>query len=183
LEISRIFNVSTNKQNVICPPDQVFAKQEFDYLLTIGGDLVNDETEYEKFRTTLSILGETKFYILENLGATITDRNKPFRIIINLTDDYKEFQEKVRAFDPPFGWTINHFFIYGQNENWGIYMAEFPSLNIIGCDKKFSDTFRQTFSICGNGYPELKEFIEKEFQYNTNQLKTFFENYKIESYV
>ena len=75
MEISKIFNVTTNKQNVICPPDQVFNRQEFEFLLTIGGDLVDNEDEYNKLRTTLRNIGETEFYIIENLGATVTDRN------------------------------------------------------------------------------------------------------------
>lgn len=180
LDINRVFKVTTDKQKVICPPEQVFVRQDVDFLLTIGGDLIENEDEFNKLKTTLRSIGETEFYIYENLGATITDRNEPFQITIKLNDDYKAFQEKVRSFEPPFGWTINHFFVFGQNENWGIYMAEFPTINIIGCDKKFSDIFRQTFSICGNGYTDLKEFIDKEFQNNTNQLKIFIENYKIE---
>ncbi len=183
LDINKVFNVTTDKQKVICPPEQVFIRPDFIFLLTIGGDLIDNEIEYDKLRTTLGNIGETEIYIQENLGATVTDRNEPFQITINLTADYSEFQEKVRAFEPPFGWTINHFFVYGCNENWGIYMAEFPTINIIGCDKKHSDIFRQTFSICGNGYTDLKEFIEKEFRNNPNQLKTFIKNYKIESNV
>lgn len=163
-----------------CPPEQVFVRPEFDYLLTIGGDLIDNEDEYEKLRTTLRNIGETEFYIHENLGATITDRNEPFKITINLTDDYKEFQEKVSAFEPPFGWSINHFFVYGKNGNWGIYIAEFPTINIIGCDKKLSDKFRQVFSINGNGYTDLKEFITTEFQTTPDQLEKFITHYKLE---
>lgn len=180
MRINKIFNVTTDKQKVICPPEQVFVRPDFDYLLTIGGDLIDNEIEYDKLRTTLGNIGETEIYIQENLGATVTDRNEPFRITIKLTDNYKDFQEKVRAFEAPFGWSINHFFVYGQNENWGIYIAEFPTINIIGCDKQLSDNFRQTFSISGNGYADLQEFIAKEFQSNLNQLENFLKNYNLE---
>lgn len=166
---------------MICPPNQVFVRQEFDYLLTIGGDLIDNEDEYNRLRRILKDIGETEFYIKENLGATITDRKDPFQITINLTADYKEFQEKVRAFEAPFGWSINHFFVYGQNENWGIYIAEFPTINIIGCDNKLSDKFRHVFSIGENGYADLKEFIARELQSKPDQLVELITNYKLES--
>lgn len=57
--INKIFNVSTDKQKAVYPPNQVFAKSGFDYLLTIGGDLVDDEKEYEKLKTALRSIGET----------------------------------------------------------------------------------------------------------------------------
>jgi hypothetical protein len=178
--IHKIFRVKKDKRQVICPPEQVFANRDFEYLLTIGGDLIDNELEYDKLRTTLIGIGETEFYILENLGATVTDNKEPFQSIISLNDGYQEFQSKVRAYDPPFGWSINHFFIYGQNKSWGIYIAEFPTINIIGCDKQLSEKFRQTFSINGNGYADLKEFIAKEFQSNLDQLDKFIKNYKFD---
>lgn len=171
----------TDKQKTICPPDQVFVKQEFDFLLTIGGDLVEDENEYDKFRILLKNIGETEFYIFENLGVTTADRNTPFQTTINLIDNYKIFQDKVRAFEPPFGWTINHFFIYGQNENWGIYICEYPTINIIGCDKNLSDEFRQVFSIRENGYNDLKEFIRQEYDSNPNLMREFISQYRLEN--
>jgi len=180
LKINKVFNVTTVIQKVICPPDQVFVRRNFDYLLTIGGDLVDNEDEYNKLRATLENIGETEFYIHENLDATVTDRNEPFRITISLKDDYTEFQEKVRALEAPLGWSINHFFVYGQNENWGIYIAEFPTINIIGCDIQLSEKFRKTYSISENGYAELKEFIAREFQSNPDQLVKFITNYKLE---
>ncbi|MBI1782436.1 MAG: hypothetical protein HYR66_13910 [Sphingobacteriales bacterium] len=89
LDINKVFNVTTDKQKVICPPEQVFVRPDFDFLLTIGGDLIDDEKEYDKFKTTLSNIGETEFYIQENLGATITDRNESYQVIIHLTESYK----------------------------------------------------------------------------------------------
>ena len=172
--------MGTEKQKVVCPPDQVFKDQEFEYLLTIGGDLVDNVNEYDKFKKLLKSIGETEFYIRENLGATVTGRNEPFQTIINLTDDYESFQKKVKEFEPPFGWSINHFFVYGQSENWGIYIAEFPTINIIGCDKRLSDKFRQVFSITRNGYLALNEFITTEFQSNPDHLNEFIKQYNLE---
>ncbi len=180
MDIDEVFKVAKDKQKVICPPEQVFVRQDYDYLLTDGGDLIGDEDEYNRLRTTLKNIGETEFYIQENLGATITDRNEPCKITIDLTSDYNEFKEKVRSFDAPVAWHINHFFIYGKNKDWGIYIAEFPTINIIGCDSQLADKFRQVFSISGNGFAELKEFIASEFQSNPDLLEKFEINYKLE---
>lgn len=179
-DINTIFKVAADKQNVVCPPAQVFTRPEFDLLFTIGGDLVADGKEYDRLISFLKANGETEFYIRENIGATVTKRNEPFQKTINLNDDYETFQLRVRAFEPPFGWAINHFYIYGQSGNWGIYICEYPTINIIGCDKSLSDELRQVFSIDGNGYASLKEFIEQEFHSNPDQLKEFKKQYNLE---
>ena len=175
-----IFKKTTDRHNVVCPPEQVFVKSEFDFLLTIGGDLVKDEYEYEKFIERLKLNGETEFFILENIGATTTERNTPFQTTINLDDNYSKFQEKVGAFEPPFGWTIHHFFIYGQKDNWGIYICEYPTINIIGCTEELSDEFRQVFSIKNNGYDKLKEFLKKEYETKPELLNELIKNYRLE---
>lgn len=177
--INRVFRRSKNKQEVICPPNQVFTKTDFDFLFTIGGGLVEDKDEFKKFIEFLKTIKETEFYISENIGATLTERNKPFHTTIDLKETYEIFQEKVKSFEPPFGWTINHFYIYGENENWGIYMCEYPTVNIIGCDKKLSDEFRQVFSIKGNGYRNLKEFITQEYQTKSNLITEFEKQYNV----
>ena len=59
-------------------------------------------------------------------------------------------------------------------------MAEFPTINIIGCDKQLSGKFRKTFLITDNGYADLKEFIAKEFETNPDQLDKFITNYKLD---
>ena len=176
-----IFKVGTDNENVICPPDQVFDRSDFDFLLTIGGDLVEDEAEYEKFIGLLKMIGEKEFHILENIGATVTERTLPFQTTINTNDDYIKFQEKVRIFEPPFGWVIHHFFVYGQNVSWGIYICEYPMINIIGCKKELSDKFRQVFSIKGNGFEEQKEFLQKEYQTKPDLLIELIKQYRLEN--
>jgi hypothetical protein len=178
--INRIFNVGTNKLNVICPPDQVFIRRDFDFLLTIGGDLVTDEEEYEKFLGLLEKIGETEFYICENIGATSSERKTPFQAIVSTNDDFDTFKLKVGAFEPPFGWTTHHFFVFGLKENWGIYICEYPTINIIGCENELSDEFRQTFSINGNGFSDLKEFIGQEYQSIPNLMNDLIINYRFE---
>ena len=181
-DINKIFKVAGNKHEVICPPDQVFVRTDFDFLLTIGGGLVTNENEYNKLIELLRIVGETEFYIQENIGATITERNIPFHTVINLNGDYKSFEEKVSDFEPPFGWIINHYFIYGQKESWGIYISEFPTINIIGCHKTLTESFKNVFSINGNGYDDLKDFIRQEFQARPNLISELIKQYKLETY-
>lgn len=177
-----IFNVALTKQNVICPPDQVFSESDFEFLLTIGGDLVGSEIEFNKLRRLLKSIGETEIYISENLGATLTESNQPFEATITLEADYKTFHEIVGKFDPPFGWFINHFYVYGQSKDWGIYICEYPCINIIGCKKELSDKFRHVFEIKGNGFAELKELMEREFYNKPSLLKEFIEQYKLDSH-
>lgn len=177
-----IFNVVASKQDVICPPEQVFAESDLEFLLTIGGDLVGREIEFNELRSLLKSIGETEIYISENLGATLTERNKPLETTISLEADYKTFQEIVGTFDPPFGWSINHFYVYGKSKDWGIYICEYPSINIIGCKKELSDKFRHVFAITGNGFAELKEFIERELYNKPSLLKALIEQYKLDSH-
>ena len=178
--VHEIFKVNKDKLNVVCPPKQVFLKSDFDFLLTIGGSLVGNAKEFENFKFLLKSIGETEFYVLENIGATVTEREIPFKATISLESEYDEFQKIVSSFDAPFGWSINHFFVYGCLDNWGIYICEYPTVNIIGCEKVLSDKFRKVFSIDGNGYIELEEFLNKEFQDRPDLKKQFLNEYKLQ---
>ena len=61
----QIFKISDTKDKVICPPEQVFASENFVISVTMGGHYVvwGDE-EYQKLMTLLKEIGETEFYIL-----------------------------------------------------------------------------------------------------------------------
>ncbi|ACT96655.1 hypothetical protein Dfer_5464 [Dyadobacter fermentans DSM 18053] len=172
-----IFRITTDKEHVICPPQQVFSNADFHFTLTVGGGLFEDECEYDGFRQVLQRLGETEFYILENIGATITDRSLPFSATISLDCRYVDFQTMLEAFEPPFGWVINHFFVFGNNAGWGIYVAEFPPVNIIGCSKLLLREFREAFGIEGNGYEQISDLIDREFENNPEDKRRFIEVY------
>ena len=156
-QANRIFKIATSQREVTCPPEQVFKHSDLNFLFDHGGGLVEDKNQYKLFTEYLRKIGESEFYILENIGATLTKRTTPFKTRISLSENYELFQEKVLAFEPPFGWRINHFFIFGQTNKWGIYMCEYPTINIIGCVDKFKEGFKKVFSINGNGYVELKK--------------------------
>src|SRR5690606_19597781 len=145
-----VFKISSDKSNVICPPEQDFNSKQFIFLLTIGGHLAVDEHEYVSFVNLLQEIGEAEFYVLENIGATVTNRNTPFQATIPIDSSFKDFKRIVEAFEPPFGWFINHFFIFGSKPNWGIYICEYPTINIIGCDPVLRDKFRKVFKITDN---------------------------------
>ena len=178
-KVNKIFKTAKNKEEAICPPSQVFVRTNFDFIFDFGGGLVEDRNEYQKVVDFLKTIGETEFYISENIGATLTERNKPFEATIDLEESYELFQQKVNLFEPPFGWRINHFYIYGQNENWGIYICEYPTVNIIGCDKEVTNQLRQVFAIDENGNQELKELILNEYKTKPDLLKEFIDHYKL----
>lgn len=120
----QIFKVSSSKDNVICPPDQVFINPNFVLSVILGGHyLVWGDEEYQKLMTLLKEIGETEFYILENIGATITERNIPYQTTINVNTDFDFFKAQLNSFDPPFGLMTNCFLMFGKSKDWGIYIC------------------------------------------------------------
>ena len=100
-------------------------------------------------------------------------------ITLPVSSTFHHFDEQVKSFDPPFGFIANHFFVFGKNSQWGIYIAEFPTIKIIGCMPNFAEKFREVFNIHGNGYAKLESFIEKEFGSRKELLDKFMANYKL----
>jgi len=177
--VTTVFNLSNTKENAIYPPEQVFLKPDFTYMLTMGGHLAGTEAEYQKLMDCLRKLNEKDFFILENLGATVTERTKPFYAKIPLSSNLFYFDNIVSQFDPIFGLFIYHFFIYGRNDSWGIYLCEYPTINIIGCRADFVKDFSDVFNIKGNGYEALKGFINLEYQSNEKLIKSLITNYHL----
>jgi len=173
-----VFKVSNAKENVIYPPNQVFMKSDFQYMLTKGGGFI-DDIGYIKLMDCLRKLGEKEFYILENMGANITDRETPFYSKISVSSTLQDFNRIVYQFDPIFGLIPYHFFIYGQNENWGIYLCEYPTINIIGCNESLVQDFSVIFAIRGNGFDDQKDFISLEYQNNTELIHALITNYNL----
>jgi hypothetical protein len=174
-----VFNISDKKEKVICPPKQVFANRDFTYMLTLGGHIADNEDEYQRLMNLLKQLHEREFFILENLGATITDRTIPLFATISSSSTFIDFNKTVKQFDPPFGFWANHFFIYGKNRSWGIYICENPTINIIGCKKELIKDFSLVFDVKGNGYEALKDFLVQEFQTHPHLLKEMIDNYHL----
>jgi len=181
---SDIFQVAKSSDKVICPPDQVFKNEDFEFLLTVGGHLVEDDTQYDDFMKLLIEIGETKFTVKENIRATLTDRKTPFEATFSVNSNLKEFDSKIIEFDEHFRMTILHWFVYGQSKKWGIYIAEFPTINIIGCTSELTEKFRRVFKIDGNGYEQEKELLHSELKLlkDLDDRRKFFENYKIKTH-
>jgi hypothetical protein len=112
----------------------------------------------------LADLGENEYYLTENLGGTLTERTTPFSAVIPVQSEYHDFDKIVETFDPPFGFISNHFFVCGQNPNWGIYICELPTINIVGCEISLTEKFRKIFGLNDNGFLRAKNFIEQEFK-------------------
>ena len=116
------------------------------------------------------------FFILENI---VSDNKKiPFSCNIPVDSSFDFFQKIGQSFDENFGWSLGNFYINGTKNTWGIYMCELPAINIIGCEKKYVDIFRNVYGINGNGYYKLKKFIANELK-STKLIKIFEENYKL----
>jgi len=172
-----VFKISSIKKNAIYPPEQVFLKQNFRYMLTIGGHIADTEIQYQKLMNCLKKLNEQDFFILENLGTTIADKEKPFYAKIPVSSNLSYFNNIISQFDPVFGLLPYHFFLYGRNDSWGIYLCEYPTINIIGCREYLVKEFSEIFNIKGNGFSSLKKFITKEFQNNSELIQTLINNY------
>ena len=173
--ISKVFKLEDSQGNPIYPPDQVFANPAFNFMLTIGGYFVDNEKEYNKFMNLLKDLGESEFYIVKNLVENIPNPS----IIMSVDSSFQDFDKKARVIDMPEGFIINHFFVFGKNPSWGIYVCEYPSINIIGCIPVLEEKFRRVFKIKGNGYTKLESFIWRELNDNSNLKNKLIANYKL----
>lgn len=178
---SEIFQIAQSADNVICPPEQVFRNQDFDFLLTLGGHLVEDAEQYNRLMKLLNEIGESNFTIKENIGATFTDRKKALKALFPVNSNLIDFNNKINHFDEYFGISTLHWFVFGEIQKWGIYISEYPSINIIGCNSDLTEKFRRVFDIEGNGYEQVKKLLHKEFEIlgNSDERETFLKKYKI----
>ena len=176
----QVFKIANSKENVIYPPEQVFINPNFKFLLTVGGHLADGDYEYQRLLKLLKELGETEFYILENIGMPSTERNVAYQTTVSLDKDFESFDKLVQLFDPPFGFISNHWFVFGQNNKWGIYICECPTINIIGCTKDLAENFSMAYNITGNGFLEQVDFIAQQLQYKYDLLNKLVRNYHLQ---
>lgn len=176
--LNTVFWVSADDKKPIHPPEQVFANTDFKFIISVHG-LVIDEAHYNNFIQLLKELDETEFYILENLGASPTDRKISFQTNINLNSTYANFKQQVHQFEHPLGWYINHFYIFGNNNNWGIYCCENPTIDIIGCKPELFKKFRNVFPANRTELLNPHDLIENEFQSHPGKLKKIKSNYNV----
>lgn len=162
-----VFHCPAASEAVVTPPDMVFADRGFCFLLTSGGHLAEDEAQYRQLMDLLAELGETHFHLVENQGATGVPgaaARPPFAARFSVTSTWAHFREVVAGFDPPFGFSISHFYVFGQRPTWGLYLCELPTLLFIGCAPAWQERFARVYGIDGNGYTALAPFIAQEYQ-------------------
>lgn len=176
--LNTVFSMSADDKKCIHPPEQVFANPDFKFIISVRG-LVVDEEHYNSFIQLLKEIGETEFYILEHIGVTKTDRTIPFQTTITLNTTYTSFKHKIHQFEHPLGWYINHFYIFGNNNSWGIYSCECPTIDIIGCKPELLGKFKQVFPAKRAEFLGTKDLLEYEFQSHPDVLKKFKLNYNI----
>ena len=179
LKAKRCFRNSETEEGALWPPDQVFVNPNFVFLLTIGGNLVSGDEEYQRLMKLLKELGETEFYILENIAATSTERTTPFQATISVDSDDDYFQKVGKSFDPQFGFLPYSFFVFGNSDNWGIYLCEHPTINIIGCTAEIVEKFSKVYDVVENGFIELVDFIAQEYQYKMEPFEKLVNNYHL----
>lgn len=180
IKTSEIFNTTKSEDQIISPPDQVFRNQKLSFLITVGGHLVEDKLQYDKLMKILNEIGESQFLIKENIRITQSNRKTSFEALFSVNSNLDEFDAKISEFNEDFGMMTSHWFIHGQSKNWGIYMAEYPTINIIGCTIELVDKFKSVFNIVDNGYEQHKELLHRELDLlkNPKDRSRFFENYK-----
>lgn len=176
--VKNVFKVSS-KTDIIYPPDQVFTNPKFEFLFTIGGHLADGANEYEKLISLLNQIGEKEFFIVEN-SLNKSSLDKSLAATIPIENTFQQFDEVVKSFDPPTGFYINDFFVFGHNDKWGIYICECPTINIIGCSPDLKLRFKEVYNINSNGYKELESFIEREYNYRSDLKTALIKNYKID---
>lgn len=166
-EVHKIFIVGESNETAITPPQQVFVNPGFVFMLTPGGHIASNATEFGKLLHLLKVIGETDFYLLENIGATCTERKTPHQANIPLDKDFIFFDNLVKSFEPaPFALVSSEWFVFGRSPDWGIYMCEYPTINIIGCKKEFAEKFADVFNISGNGFDELENLLRRNIVIN-----------------
>jgi hypothetical protein len=179
---SLVFTRLSEPGTVVSPPDMVFANPTFAFLLTGSGHLVEDDAQYQRLMRLLAELGEKHFHLVENPGATVVPgapARAPFAARFAVASTFAQFQQVVAGFDPPFGFFITHFYVFGQRPTWGLYLCEHPTLLFIGCVPAWRERFAQVFGIAGNGYAALAPFIAQEYQGHPAVQAELVRNYRL----
>ncbi|PKK36795.1 hypothetical protein BWI96_10515 [Siphonobacter sp. SORGH_AS_0500] len=175
---NKVFEINSEGVGQIFPPDMVFKKREFKFLLNMGGDLFNSEIEYISFMNLMKELNEKYVHIHENINPIKSENILPFMENIKTDVDYNSYKHKIEKFDNIFGLITSDFFIYGDNESWGIYLCEYPSITIIGCDDKYVNMFERVFNIEKSSINRIEKFLIKEFG-SKHLFENMIYNYKI----
>lgn len=180
-EIKKIFKLSNNTSS-ICPPEQVFVDNNFSFLVTVGGHIADNEEEYTDLMLLLRELNERDYVIKQNFCfESSSSKNNRNHAVISVYSNIDTFNSVIKDFEPkPSGFYQGDFFIYGSNPKWGIYICEYPTINIISCESSLTSLFAKVFKIEGTGFEKLREFITHEYYKKNGLLTTLIKNYRLE---
>lgn len=169
-----IFKLAEGEQ-IISIPNQVFQQKDFSFLFTIGGHLADGDEEYNKLTKLLKDNNEINYLLTENQSGIAIKKETAYSKLVSLDID---FQALNRIISPRI-FTTKNLYISGLNRNWGIYICEFPTINIIGCTDSLLEGFSKAYKIENNGFESIEEFIKKEYDQKLELLESFKKNYLI----
>lgn len=176
-----IFRVGTGPNDTVCPPEQVF-KPDYVFLFQMGGASFTTAEEYGNFIECFRSVGDEAFAVVEQPGIIRvpgTDNEyKQDKLCFDIDTPFETYAvaEHVLSRHYPFGLGIGHYCIFGQSAEWGLYLAECPTLLIIGAKLEYAAIFKEELGIEGNGFDEsMHDFIEEEC--GTDGYELFVDNY------
>jgi hypothetical protein len=178
----QIFEITQSGHAVQFLPNQVFKNKDFIFSLSTRNDLFEFAVEYELFVKFLKEIGESHFYILEHVGTYNDPEDDLIQAIIPVTYNYWEFRKMVTSMGMVDGLLGSNLMIFGDSESWGIHLAEWLSVILIGCKPEIAHGLKEAFGIDGNGYEQARQYLDLEFQHTNDGetvKATFLKNYRL----
>jgi hypothetical protein len=155
-------------------PELVF-KQELDVLI-VGGGVIFDKEDFEKFKVCLKEVGDEKFAIVQNINKS--DPSKVYYLDKGWTEHpllrfkypaditWEELLSGGGISDELFKNPYKEYYIFGDKAVWGKYAAndyKYP-LDIIGYRKDYENLFKSVFKLSKDEKEEIINFIPLDYQ-------------------
>lgn len=175
--INLVFNVDSEGRTNLYPPSQMFVNENFKFLISIGGALVDNEQQYNNLMIALRSIGENCLHIVEYKRKD--DREPPVVGELPIGSNYDILLQLEHAFEPMGDWLMENIFVYGDNPNWGIYICEYPTILIIGCIEEYVPLFKDVYEIEGNGFAQRDNFIRLEYGNRPHLRDELIKNYHL----
>jgi hypothetical protein len=176
-----IFRVGTGPDDTVCPPEQVF-KSGYVFLFQMGGASFTTAEEYSTFINCFRSAGDEAFAIVEQPGIIrvpgTDNEHEQDKLRFDVGTPFETYAVAEHALSRhyPFGLGIGHYCIFGRSAKWGLYLAECPTLLIIGAKPDYATIFREELGIEDNGFDEsMHDFVKEEC--GTNGYELFVNNY------
>lgn len=172
----QVFCVSRDVMSPIVPPNQVF-RQGMQFLFMRGGAPFTSR-DLECLNTFLESAREDYFVIVENIGSTGLPAEH--RYVFPKGISWESYTSGGETTIPLTIFLDRDLFVFGPSGRWGIYCSEGLSIDIVGIrDHSLFDSFRQIFSIDGNGFNQIKDLLYDDPLISEEVRHEFFQNYVI----